>query len=336
MRQQYARILLSCFSLALLPCILAPAQEPADPKALMLAASKLNNLATADAKPWHIKASFQLFDDQGAVTDEGIYEEFWAGPTKFKRTFTGKGFAQTDYGSEKDDLRTGAHGDVPPLLISARQDLVGPLPNEESIQHQTFNAKPIGTGGLKLTCLSMSAPYTVPEFCLGDTEPILRISAYPVLSIQILRNRILRFEDRTVAGDLKLMRNGKPVLTVHVDNIEEVDTANAAVFTPPPDAVAVPRRVPISSGVAQRLRTYAVAPEYPLQAKIAHITGTVVLRGVIGKDGHVKDLKVVQGPDALQMAAIDAVRQWRYRPYMLNGEPVEVDTTINVIFQMGY
>jgi hypothetical protein len=64
-------ILLFGLGLALLPCILAPAQEPSDPKALMLAASKVNNLATAGTKPWHIKASFQLLDDQGTVIDEG-------------------------------------------------------------------------------------------------------------------------------------------------------------------------------------------------------------------------------------------------------------------------
>ena len=114
-----------CCTLALLATSHAqqPAAPPSDSKALMLAAAKLNNLASADAKPWHIKATFQLLDEQGAVTDEGTYEEYWAGPAKFKRIFTGKAFAQTDYGSEKGDMRTDAHGDFPTLLMNARYDL---------------------------------------------------------------------------------------------------------------------------------------------------------------------------------------------------------------------
>ncbi len=306
----------------------------------MLAASKINNLTTADTKPWHIKASFQILDDQGAVTDEGTYEEFWADATKFKRIFTGKAFAQTDYGSEKGDMRADAHGDVPTLLMNARYDLVSSLPSEEVILHQPYSAKPVETSGLKLICLT-TAPgedgrrIFSPTYCVGTSEPILRISADAMGTTQTLHNRILRFEDRTIAGDLKLTRNGKPAVILHVESIENLVAASEAIFTPPSDAVLVPRRITVSGNVAQGLRIYAVQPEYPITAKNAHITGTVVLKAIIGKDGNLKDLKVIQGPDALQHSALDAVRQWRYKPYLLNGNPVEVDTTINVIFQLG-
>jgi protein TonB len=76
-------------------------------------------------------------------------------------------------------------------------------------------------------------------------------------------------------------------------------------------------------------------PIYPVDAKAAHVQGTVVLGAIIGTDGTVKDLHVVSGPDQLQQAALDAVRQWRYRPYLLNGDPVEVRTTINIIFTLA-
>jgi protein TonB len=93
--------------------------------------------------------------------------------------------------------------------------------------------------------------------------------------------------------------------------------------------------VSLSAGVAQGMLEYKVTPEYPFDAKVNHVSGTVVLQAVIGKDGHIHDLNVVSGPKLLQGAAILAVRQWRYRPYMLNGDPVEVRTTINVIFALG-
>ena len=146
---------------------------------------------------------------------------------------------------------------------------------------------------------------------------------------------IQRFGGRAVAGDLKLTRSGKVVVSLHVDTLESLDTKNKAVFTPPPDAALVPILVNISTAVAQGMLEYTVAPLYPPKAKASHISGTVGLLGTIGKDGHIVNLKVVSGPAALQMAEMDAVRFWRYKPYLLNGQPVEVMTTINVIFQLA-
>jgi protein TonB len=70
-------------------------------------------------------------------------------------------------------------------------------------------------------------------------------------------------------------------------------------------------------------------------AKQAHIQGTVVLHAVIGKDGQVQGLQVVSGHPMLSAAAINAVKQWRYKPYMLNGQPVEIDTNITVNFTLS-
>ena len=78
-----------------------------------------------------------------------------------------------------------------------------------------------------------------------------------------------------------------------------------------------------------------VQPVYPPIAKTAHISGTVVLHAIIAKDGSVQDLQYVSGPPLLMKSAMDAVKQWRYKPTMLNGEPVEVDTTISVVFTLG-
>jgi protein TonB len=76
-------------------------------------------------------------------------------------------------------------------------------------------------------------------------------------------------------------------------------------------------------------------PIYPPIAQAAQVTGTVVLEVTISTTGDVEDLKVVSGPAMLQAAAMDAVKNWRYRPYLLNNEPVEVETTVNVIFALG-
>ena len=80
---------------------------------------------------------------------------------------------------------------------------------------------------------------------------------------------------------------------------------------------------------------HQVQPAYPQIAKTAHISGTVVLHAIIGTDGTVQDLQYISGPPLLMRSAMDAVKQWRYRPTMLNGEAVQVDTTISVVFTLG-
>jgi len=77
-------------------------------------------------------------------------------------------------------------------------------------------------------------------------------------------------------------------------------------------------------------------PLYPSIAKAAGIQGTVVLQATISKQGTIENLRVISGPAMLQQAAIDAVKTWRYRPYMLDEQPVEVETTVNVVFSISH
>jgi TonB family protein len=108
-----------------------------------------------------------------------------------------------------------------------------------------------------------------------------------------------------------------------------------AAGTPTPGAAPPPRRISISAGVAAGLIISKVQPVYPIDAKKAGVSGTVVLSAVIGTDGTIQNLRVVSGPDLLRQAALDAAKQWRYRPYLLNYDPVEVRTTINITFTLA-
>jgi TonB family protein len=76
-------------------------------------------------------------------------------------------------------------------------------------------------------------------------------------------------------------------------------------------------------------------PVYPFAAKEAHVQGSVVLHAIISKTGTVETLNVVSGPSMLTASAMDAVKRWTYKPYLLNGQPTEVDTTITVNFTFG-
>ena len=102
--------------------------------------------------------------------------------------------------------------------------------------------------------------------------------------------------------------------------------------TPVPTPV---KRIRIASRVAEANLIHNVAPQYPTEARRARIEGTVVLMAVIGTDGSVKDLRVESGLQMLAQAAIDAVKQWRYKPYIVNGEPVEIDSRITINFALS-
>jgi protein TonB len=99
--------------------------------------------------------------------------------------------------------------------------------------------------------------------------------------------------------------------------------------------VATPQRVRVSLGVSQGLLVKRVQPNYPPLARQARIQGTVLLQAEISKDGTIENLRLISGHPMLAPAAIEAVKQWRYRPYMLNGEPVAVETQVQVNFTLS-
>ncbi len=104
---------------------------------------------------------------------------------------------------------------------------------------------------------------------------------------------------------------------------------------PPPPKAAAPSRIKQGGNVTAASILTQTRPVYPALARQARIQGSVVLHAIIDKDGKVAQLEVVSGHPLLVQAALDAVKQWRYKPTLLNGDPVEVDTTITVTFTMG-
>jgi periplasmic protein TonB len=109
-----------------------------------------------------------------------------------------------------------------------------------------------------------------------------------------------------------------------------IGSTNAAV-----PKVATPQRVRVSSGVSTGLLIRKVQPNYPPLARQARIQGDVVLQAEISKEGTIQNLQLISGHPMLAPAAIEAVKQWRYKPYLLNGEPVAVDTQVIVKFSLS-
>jgi TonB family protein len=327
----------------------APAKEapvaamPSHPKELMLLAAKTNGLTGPDVQPWHLKATWQMLDEKGSIKDEGTYEEFWAGPTKFKRTYTGSAFTQTTYGTENGVLRSGARDFLPEPFTQIRNEIVTPIVIAGmSIEYMSSGKEKVDQGRKTLLCAgfgnntrSQSAQFVSPTYCFDTDVPSLRISMRWGEISQFVRNNLVSFQDRYLPGDLLGFRGTKLALKVHLETAEMFNSINEEFFTPTPDAISIQPKITLSPTVAQQQQLQQDEPVYPPIARAARVEGTVVLQVIIGKDGRVLSLKVISGPAMLQQATFDAVKKWVYKPYLLNGEPVEVNATINVVFKLG-
>jgi TonB family protein len=173
----------------------------------------------------------------------------------------------------------------------------------------------------------------------GDVENAEVISGNPVLADAAV--------DAAKQWKFKpFIKNGRPVkaaVKLPFDFAPPADTAPT-----PTDAggtaekrgdaasAGAPTRVRVSSDVIQGLILHREYPVYPIAAKQAKVQGTVILKAIISKEGTIKELQVISGDPLLLQAAIDAVKPWRYRPYILNGEPVEIETQIEVQFALAH
>jgi protein TonB len=116
--------------------------------------------------------------------------------------------------------------------------------------------------------------------------------------------------------------------------INSAAPAGPHVTVGPPVAAASTKPLPISQGVSAGNLLAPIRPEYPHFALITRTEGTVVIDAIISPRGNIESARVLSGPPMLQQAALAAVRQARYRPFLLNGEPTEVQTTITINFRM--
>jgi protein TonB len=180
--------------------------------------------------------------------------------------------------------------------------------------------------------VEMTAPQTEPQ---PPTHPAAR----PSTQLTEMRNGIL-FAPPRIPTDI-----------VYVDRIEPPVDSGIGAWAPNPAPAgnnpfgsrsttsvvrpAVSGPIRISSITAESEIVLKTMPIYPPIARAARIEGTVRLAATISKTGSIENLRVTSGPPMLQQAALNAVSCWRYKPYLLDGQPVEVETTVDVIFTLN-
>ncbi len=164
----------------------------------------------------------------------------------------------------------------------------------------------------------------------GDVENIQLYSGHPMLAPSAVE-AVKQWKYRPY------LVNGEPVnvktdVTVNF-TLADASSPNAAAGVPA--QVPFPTRIRVSQGVEHGLLVSKVQPQYPSDAKEQHIQGEVLLSVTIDKEGNVANIQVVSGPESLVPASIEAVKQWKYRPYLLEGTPVEVETQVTVNFTLA-
>lgn len=181
----------------------------------------------------------------------------------------------------------------------------------------------------------------------GEVEKVDLLSGHPILvAAAIDAVKQWRYQPSTVDGQ-PAGRETDAVVDFSLESRERTGDAEAATGAavdapsemsgslPATPHIATPQRIRVSQGVADGLAVKKVTPEYPPEARKERIQGTVLMHAMIDKAGDIVELDLVTGHPMLAPAAIDAVKQWQYKPYLLNGKPLEVDTQITVNFRLA-
>ena len=175
-------------------------------------------------------------------------------------------------------------------------------------------------------------PPPPPQVAKVEIKPVARlIQSGKLLQPRAIPKEVAVFKEAELPPDVINNQQGGIFGGIAGANIIGVPAAVA----PPPPKPTGPTRIKQGGNVQEAALTVKTNPIYPPLARQARIQGDVVLHAIIDKDGRVSELQVVSGHPLLVQAAVEAVKQWRYKPTLLNGDAVEVDTTITVHFSMA-
>jgi TonB family protein len=320
------------------PAAAAAPVMPKDPNELMRLAAQVNGLGGL-AKPWHLKADYQTFDADGKPKDKGTFEEWWAGPEKYKISYASTGFNQVEYRNGEKRATTGDAGETPLPERMVEKYFIHPLPSVEELEAVTYheNAEKVGKATLK--CIEpvpvSGHPFTPGvSFCFSPDQPLIRLESLEE-NVFVLFNNIVQLSGHYYLAKQFLMENAnQPIVSADITSVDFPPALQDSDLAIPATATFAPP-LPVGASVLAGHKISGKDVQYSMMAKQQRIQGTVLLDAVISKTGTITNLQVISGPVALRQSSVDAVKTWKYQPYLLNGEPVEVSTEINVVYLLG-
>ncbi|MGH9605546.1 MAG: energy transducer TonB [Terracidiphilus sp.] len=328
----------------------APQELPKDPQAILADAAPFYNFSDASLKPFHLKATYQLYDENGKPGGQGTYEYWWVSPKVHRSTWMRLGATLTDwYTADGRHVYEASGSPLTYFEYKLQSVLLSPLPDDadaDPAKKVRLERKIVSFGREKLPCVLLIGPklakehlqarplVDVPTYCFDPQRPVLRVSESG--DVLIFFNRIAEVEDRYLACEVQVSAEQRKILTATVDEITPLLPANPAL-TPARGALpAASEMVTASPSVEVGGLIKKVHPAYPPIARQEGIAGTVILQVVIGTDGKVRNVQVISTPSPeLAESASDAVSKWEYKPYLVNGTPVGVEIIVHVIYSLG-
>ena len=303
-----------------------------------LAAS--NDLELKGNPPFHLAMTFQLFDLSGKPEETGSFEEWWAAPGSSRVVVHMAGLKEDGWapaGAAPAVVRDGYL--VRKLVEVAVRPVVASRPPGEALKQENR-----GSGKTRLRCVTRQQMLQHQQvdgetLCTNPDIDDVRAALEFGGSMVSIRNSIGKFHDTFVALGLQISLLGRSAITGTMTTLQSFDPATSEVKLPPSASESVspgPEAGHVPAQVMAGGRVSFVEPTYPDRAKMQHQSGKVILGAVIGADGAIRTLTPIASTDAMFTdAATEAVKKWKYSPYMLNGVPTEADTTIMVNFRLN-
>ncbi|WP_260741242.1 energy transducer TonB [Tunturiibacter lichenicola] len=289
--------------------------------------SNLNGLQTTDIQPWHIVITYDQFDEDGDNVHSGVVDELWANPKKYKISYKSDNLNQTDYATEQGLFRLGDQRWPNPAEMQVRAEIIDPFSFASKLRGLTSSSEENTFGTHTLHCVAFKKTGGISvsnQYCFEQGASVLRYVRGQGWD-QTAYNDIILFNGRNVAQQVDVTNGGKPFLKLTVKTLEPITQLDEKDFTPPDNAVSlIGKRV---TGVPRQPVKISF-PEWPESLRQQHFI--IGLQIVIGKDGHVVSAQAVSGPSDAYKAAENAVRKWVFEPYLVLGEPSEVETKVQL------
>ena len=320
------------------PAVPPEVTTPDDPRKRITLANKVNGLRGLDI-PWHLKATYEVFTTDGTTGDAGVYEEWRVSQNQYRVALHSPSLNVEEYGTDHGVFRIGQR-DWPREPLSSITSLIAGPTFPHISEDTVFANYQQSSGGKKVPCTAIKKrgfPTTLddpPAFCFSPANAVLLYASSANAAKRTMFEHIRVLRGHYLAFDIKQSLEGKPWLTIHVETLEGLGRDGLAALTVPAGAWPVTPRIRLAEQAPDRF-IRQVAPDYPLAARLHGFQGTVVIDCLIDKEGHVAWLRALAGPVALQQPSLDAVRQWVYKPYLLDGQPAEVETEINLVFDLS-
>jgi TonB family protein len=345
------RLALTGVLLVIPVCLFA---QNSDVGARLERATALTSAMAIDDRPWHMKLDVTVFDDAGKKPNTGTIEVFKQ--SKLSREVFTFGASVSTRIDDGTGIYWSSVGDpVPYRATEILEQVLHPGPTADDLNSGKPILVPHKFGKVSLDCIMVTQPIQVmkpiqvtqlirglepmpfglyPTYCLMPGSDIIHIS-YNFGTRMVIINTSGLFLNHHVVMQMDIYESNILVATAKSNALTSY-TPEPDQFVPTAEMKLSVASVHVAGGVIAGNKIGGITPAYPETARANHVSGSVVLRAVIDRDGQVHALRPMSSPDPdLSLSAIAAVRTWKYKPYLLNGVPTEIDTTIMVNYSIG-